>query len=93
MAIRLIINFKANPGEGSNLVAAFSPVMQEVRNEKGCNQYHLFQGTEDTDTFILAESWTDQESLDAHSAANRARDFSLADYLAGPTQAERYEID
>ena len=93
MAVRLIINFKAKPGEGSNLAAAFLPVMQEVRNEKGCNQYHLFQETEDSDTFILAENWVDQESLDAHSAANRTRGFSLADFLAEPTQSERYEID
>ena len=93
MAIRLIINFKAKPGEGSNLVAAFSPVMEEVRNENGCKQYHLFRETEDSDTFILAENWTNQESLDAHIAANRARGFSLADFLAEPTQMERYEID
>ena len=43
MAIRLIINFKANPGEGSNLVAAFSHVMEEVRNEKDVTNTTYFR--------------------------------------------------
>lgn len=93
MAVRLVVNFKAKPGFGSKFTEAFLPIMLEVRQEPGCEQYHLFQATEDPDSLILVERWVDQPSLDAHSAAMRARGSITGDFMAEPANVERYEGD
>jgi len=91
MAIRLVVTFKAQPGKGSDLAQAFAPVIQEVLKEKGCEQYELFSSRDHPDKLVLLELWSDQECLDAHSAANRARGPSpTAPFRDGPPTLERY---
>jgi quinol monooxygenase YgiN len=93
MAVRLIVTFTAAPGKGPDFARAFAPVIQEVLKEPGCEQYELFVSQEDPDKLVLLERWSSAETLEAHSAANRARGPSpTAPFRGAPPVLERYEI-
>ena len=93
MAIRLIVTFTAAPGKGQDFADAFAPVIKEVHKEPGCEQYELFRSQDDPDKLVLLERWSSSETLEAHSAANRARGASpTAAFRGGPATLERYEV-
>jgi quinol monooxygenase YgiN len=93
MAIRLVVTFSALPGKGKDFAEAFAPVIEEVHKEPGCQQYELFVSRDDPDKLVLLEKWADEATLDAHSAANRARGPSpTAPFRGGPATLERYEM-
>lgn len=95
MAVRLIVTFKSKAGQGAQMAAAFAPVAAEVRKEKGCEQYEMFQGCEDPDTLVLLERWTTAEDLEVHGEAMRARGPSpTAPFRddAAPPSVERFEV-
>jgi len=93
MAIRLIVSFNIVPGKGADFMRAFAPVIAEVRAEAGCEQYELFSNPEEPDHVVLLERWSDQASLDAHSAASRARGPSpTTPFRRGGTIMERYDM-
>ena len=91
MPIRLVVSMTAAPGKGDELAAAFSPVCVDVQKEPGCQQYELFQSRENPDNFVLIEKWADEVTLGDHSAAMRARNFSLG-ALRTAFALERYPM-
>jgi quinol monooxygenase YgiN len=94
MALRLVVNFKAQPGKGQDFANAFGAQAKITYAEKGCEQYDLFRGTADPDTLVLLERWTSQADLDAHMAAMQARGGSVtSQFIAGPPTLERYEVE
>jgi len=92
MAIRVIVNIDALPGKGPELARARAPRHAEVRQEAGCEQFDLFQNTEDPDKLLLVERWTDEASLAAHAELNRQRPAIGADLRSGPGRPERYVV-
>lgn len=93
MAIRIILTITALPGKGTELARAMAPRLVEVRQEPGCVQYDVFQHTEEPDTLILLERWTDEAVLAAHAALNRQRPRIGEDLRAGPSKAERFTVE
>ena len=92
MAVRIIVTITALPGKGTELAQAMAPRLAEVRQEPGCEQYDVFQHTEDPDTLILLERWTDEATLAVHSELHRQRP-RVGEYLrAGPSKAERFIV-
>jgi quinol monooxygenase YgiN len=88
MAVRLVVTFMAQPGKGEAFADAFAPVIKEVQQEKGCEQYEL-------DKLVLLERWTTAEDLDAHLELLRARGPSpTAPFRAEgfAPSLERYEV-
>jgi quinol monooxygenase YgiN len=83
----------ALPGKGSEFARARAPRHAEARKEPGCEQYDLFQNTENPDQLLLVERWTDQASLDAHAELNRQRGPVGAELRAGPGRPERFIVD
>ena len=91
MPIRILVCFDALPGKGSELVKARATRQEEVRNDPGCEQFDLFQNTENPDQVLLVERWTDEASLAAHYALNRPQ---VAPELRARTAwSERYTIE
>jgi quinol monooxygenase YgiN len=82
---------RALPGKGAELVRLRMPRHEEVRKDPGCEQFDLFQNTEDPDDLLLVERWTDEASLNAHYALNRPR--TGPELQVGPAQQERYVVD
>ena len=98
MAIRHVITIPVAPGKAREFIAAFGVVQEAVTREEGCEQYALFQSTDQADTFVLLERWTSQQLIDRHVAAERSGDSSPANALValwadGVTPViERYEV-
>ncbi len=93
MAVRVIVTMDALPGKGAELARARAPRHAEVRKEPGCEQFDLFQNTENPDKLLLVERWTDEASLAAHAELNRQRPSIGTDLRAGQGKAERYIVD
>jgi quinol monooxygenase YgiN len=95
MAVRLVVTFMAQPGKGKAFADAFAPMIKEVQQEKGCEQYELFRGAENPDKLVLLERWATSEDLDAHLELLRARGPSpTAPFRAegSAPSLERYEV-
>ena len=94
MAIRILVHLEALPGKGAELARVRAPRAAEVRQEPGCEQFELFQSTENPDKLLLVERWTSQELLDAHAELNRQRPQVGAELRSGaPGGAEHYIVD
>lgn len=93
MAVRVIVSIDALPGKGPELARLRSPFQADVRKEPGCEQFDLFQNTENPDKLLLVERWSDQTSLDAHAERNRQRPSVGAELRAGPGRSEHYAAD
>ena len=70
MAVRLVINIKAAPGKGAELLKAMEARCVEVRKEPGCEQFEAFQSGNNPDKLCLLELWADQAALDVHAQRN-----------------------
>ena len=92
MKVRLIVNMEAAPGKREELIATFADLSPKVREEPGCEQYELYQSTEQPDQFALMELWTDQDALTVHGQVLRERGVDLASLRVAPAQVERYEV-
>ena len=90
--VRLVVTITAAPGKGAELARLMQPRLEDVRKEPGCEQYELFQSTERPDTLVLLERWTDEATLEAHSALNRTRTPIAPELRAAPGKAERYLV-
>jgi len=93
MSVRIILSITALPGKGTELALAMAPRLAEVRKEPGCEQYEVFQHTEEPDRLILLERWTDQAALAVHAELNRQRPRIGEDLRAGPSKAERFTVE
>ena len=93
MAIRIFVSMDALPGKGAEFARARAERHAEVRNEPGCEQYDLFQNTENPDQLLLVERWTDEASLAAHAELNRQRGPVGAELRAGAGRSERFVVD
>ena len=93
MTIRIMVSMRARPGKGTEFAKARASRAAEVRKEPGCEQFDLFQNTEDPDQLVLLERWTDQASLDVHAALNRQRPSIAPELRDGPSVSEHYVTD
>ena len=96
MSVRLVINMKAAPGKGNELLKAMEERCIEVRDEPGCRQFEVFQSGNDSDNLCLLELWADQAALDVHAGVNASRPANPAmDALraGGPPSREDYEYN
>lgn len=93
MPIRIFVSMSALPGKGSELAKLRAPRAAEVREEPGCEQFDLFQNTEDPDKLLLVERWADEASLADHAERNRQRPQVGGELRAGPSVMERYTAD
>ena len=92
MSVRLVINMKAAPGKGNELLKAMEQRCVEVRSEPGCQQFEVFQSANDPDNLL----WADQAALDVHAGVNASRPANPAmDELraGGPPSREDYEYN
>ena len=90
MAIRLLVPMDALPERREELVTTFSTLAAEVRQEPGCEEYELYQSTEQPNRMVLLERWVDEASLAAHAERNRQRGLNLAPLRSGGGPMERY---
>ena len=98
MAIRHVVTIQVAPGKAADFASAFKALQAIAQQEKGCEQYELFQSLDDPDKVVLLERWASQELLDKHMEAERTRNASPVDALvalwaSGTTPSiERFKV-
>ncbi len=90
--IRLVVTLTSAPGKAQELAKAMQPRLEEVWKEPGCEQYELFVSTTRPDSLVLLERWSDEATLDAHTALNRTRPPLAPELRGGPGKLERYIV-
>ena len=96
MAVRLVIHLEAKPGKGAEFAKLFNQRCEEMRKDKGCLEFQVFQDASNPDKFALLELWESQADLDAHAALNAQRPPvpGMAELRAdGPGTREDYEYN
>lgn len=79
--IHVIAVLTAKIGHRASLLAAFQPIVDEVRQEPGCITYRpvIDMATSPVkfgaDTIVVIEQWQDQAALDAHSQGKALTGF------------------
>ena len=93
MSKRITVQFTVKPESVGDFEAVAKAATKRVQEEdKGCELYHLFKCVEDETKFVLVESWTTQEDLDAHGQSPAIADMQkIAPFLAARPVMHRYE--
>jgi quinol monooxygenase YgiN len=59
------------PENRKEFLQTLHPLIDRVRQEKGCIRYEVYQDVENENTFILVEEWEAQADLDEHLRSDR----------------------
>jgi quinol monooxygenase YgiN len=66
--VSLFARFTAKDGKGDEIVAAFEPIIDQVRNEPGTLLYVMNRAKDDPNVFWFAELYADDDAFAAHGA-------------------------
>lgn len=96
-SLMIIVTVRSNPKvEFKNeFLVEFNKVAQEVRKEKGCIEYVIYQkDLESTDLFIF-ERWESREALDAHLKTEHMLKFfdKTGEWFASEKELKIYEVE
>ena len=64
--LALVATLRAKPGQGNALIDALEKIAPQVRQEPGNHAYLTHQASDDPDTIVMYEQYTDQAALAAH---------------------------
>ena len=94
MAVRVILEVKAKPGTGDELVAFFGSILAETRAYEGCTSVDTLRNRDDADNVLLVEEWESHEQYDNYLAWQRDRGTSdrLKAALAEPPVIRHYDV-
>jgi quinol monooxygenase YgiN len=67
--VSLFARFTAKEGKGDEIVAAFEPIIDQVRNEPGTLLYVMNRAKDDPNVFWFAELYADDDAFAAHGAS------------------------
>ena len=85
--------FKAKPGMREKVVEISRHAVECTRKEKGNISYTLYKSSDDEETLMYFEEWTDIESLRAHLKTQHILDAREArkEMLAAPVEVKVFE--
>lgn len=90
MAIGVIATLKVQDGKGAEFEAVFRDLAKAVRaNEPGNLLYQVFKSRKEPNTYVVMESYADEDALKAHGASEHFRTLGAG---LGPTLAGRPDI-
>ena len=74
--LTVIARMHAKAGKEQELREALESLIEPTLKEKGCVNYDLHQGAEDSGWFFFYENWDSADDLDAHLAAPHLVEFA-----------------
>ena len=83
--VSLLARFTAKEGKGDEIVAAFEPLIDQVRNEPGTLLYVMNRAKDDPNVFWFAELYADDDAFAAHGGSEA---MAAAMPTLGPLIAE-----
>ena len=72
--VSLLARFTAKEGKGDEIVAAFEPIIDQVRNESGTLLYVMNRAKDNPDVFWFAELYADDDAFAAHGTSEAMAD-------------------
>ena len=72
--VSLLARFTAKEGKGDEIVAAFEPIIDQVRNEPGTLLYVMNRAKDNPDVFWFAELYADDDAFAAHGTSEAMAD-------------------
>ena len=94
MAVRVIVDVKAKPGTGGEVVAFFRSILPETRAYEGCTGVHTLQNHDDPDNVMLVEEWESHAQHKEYLAWQRERGTSsrLIEALAEQPSVRYFDV-
>ena len=94
MAVSVILEVKAKPGTGDELIAFFKSILPETRAFEGCTSVETLQNSDDADNVVLVEMWEDREQYEKYLAWRRERGTTdqLMEALAEPPSIRLFDV-
>lgn len=89
MTVVLAVTWVARDGEADAVADLLRQLMPLSRSEPGCLQYEAHRDPDDPNTFVLFESYADQDALDAHAASTHFQELVLGQALPLLASRER----
>jgi (4S)-4-hydroxy-5-phosphonooxypentane-2,3-dione isomerase len=83
--VSMLAKVTAKEGKGDELVAAFEPLIDQVRNEPGTLLYVMNRAKDNPNVFWFSELYADDDALAAHSGSDA---MAQAGPKLGPLIAE-----
>ena len=93
MATRVILEVKAKPGTGDELVSFFRSHLPATRAYEGCTSVDALQNSDDADNVLVVEVWDSREQYEEYLAQHRGRGTSdrLMEFLAKPPSIRHFD--
>ena len=94
MAARVILDVRAKPGTGDELVAFFRSILPETRAHDGCISVETLQNSDDADHVVVVETWESRGHYETYLAWQRDRGTSarLMEALAEPPSIRHFDV-
>ena len=94
MAARVILEVKAKPGTGDELIALLRSILPETRAHEGCTSVETLRSSDDSDSVVVVEVWETREQYDKYLAWQRERGTSarLMEALAEPPIIRHFDV-
>ena len=94
MTTRVILDVKAKPGTGDELIAFVRSILPETRAYDGCTSVDALQNSDDADNVVLLGVWQSREQYEKYLAWQRERGTSarLVEALAEPPIIRHFDV-
>ena len=94
MATRVILEVRAKPGTGAELIAFFRSILPETRAHEGCTGVETLQNSDDADSVIVVEDWESREQYENYLTWRREKGTSdqLKETLAEPPVIRHFDL-
>ena len=69
---------RLRPDTREAALAAATKMQEATAREPGCEEYRFWLAIDDPHSMLVFERWADQAALEAHFAAEHAREFGAA---------------
>jgi quinol monooxygenase YgiN len=90
MTVTKKVVFVAKDDKIEELKALLGTMVQASRIEKGCLLYNIYQMKDKPNTFVVIESWEDEEALEGHKNSPHYKHYK-SNYE--PFTADKYSDD
>ena len=94
MAVRVLLEVRAKPGTGNELVAYLRSILPETRAYEGCLGADALRNSDDADNPVPVETWETRGQYEKYLAWRRGRGDSdrLKEGLAEPPDIRHFEV-
>ena len=94
MPVIVVLELKAKPGTGDNVVPFFKQILPDTRSYDGCISVEFIQNQDDPDTLIAYERWETREHYEKYFEwrTQSGTLAPLAPLLEGPPSIRYFNI-